>query len=163
MERWGKWLAAAAALALCLGAVIFGSLQFARGDVAAAPAEPREALSEVERFRQARERLRAVEKAQLNDVAHNPDTDPELAEMARGQLVELCAREEQELTIEGILALRGWDEPVATVHKDSVNILLKADAAKGDIITQSESAIIMELVCRETGVQRGNVKIIPLE
>ena len=30
------------------------------------------------------------------------------------------------------------------------------------VITRQESAAILELVCRETGAQAGNVKIIPV-
>ena len=160
MRRWGKWFytAAFAALALCLAAVLFAGVKQMRRDVAVTSAAAVEQLGQVERFRQLREQLRAMEKAQLNDVAHGTNTDPELAAMARRQLVELCAREEQELTLEGVLALRGWKDPVVTVHADSVNVLVKAAT-----VTRQESAAILELVCRETGVQSGNVKIIPME
>ena len=161
MRQWGKWLAGAAAvgLALCLAAVLFAGVRQMRRDVAATAAVAAEGneMSEVARFRLLREQLRAMEKAQLNDVAHGSNTDPELAAMAQRQLLALCEREEQELTLEGVLALRGWDDPVVTVHADSVNVLLKAQA-----VTRQESAAILELVCRETGVQSGNVKIIPM-
>lgn len=161
MSRWGKWLtgAALAALALCMAAGICAGVRLMRADVEAAAQARADApqQSEAERFRTVREQLRALAKAQLNDVAHGADSDPELAAMAQRQLLELCAREEQELTLEGVLAMRGWEEPVVTVHADSVNVLLRAD-----VITAAESAAILELVCRETGVQSGNVKIIPV-
>ena len=128
-----------------------------RRDAAVATAVPVEGISDAERFRFLREQLRAMEKAQLNDVAHGSDSDPEIAAMAQRQLIELCAREEQELTLEGVLALRGYDDPLVTVHADSVNVLIRAE-----VVTQQESAAILELVCRETGVQSGNVKIIPI-
>lgn len=164
MERWGKWLVGAAAvvLALCLGAVIFGGVRQMRRDLAAVAAVEGPEMSEVERFRAVREQLRALEKAQLNDVAHDADADAELADMARRLLVELCEQEEQERTLEGVLALRGWEEPVVTVHRGSVNVLLRSDAENGGVITQAESAAILELVCRETGVEGANVKIMPM-
>ena len=161
MRQWGKWLIGAAfvLLALCMAAVLFAGVRQMRRDVAATAAVAAEGneMSEVARFRLLREQLRAMEKAQLNDVAHGSNTDPELAAMAQRQLLALCEREEQELTLEGVLALRGWDDPVVTVHADSVNVLVKAQA-----VTRQESAAILELVCRETGVQSGNVKIIPM-
>ena len=151
------WMALAA-LALCMAAVIFAGVRQIRADVAEAPASAQvQEQSAVERFRTLREQLRAMEKAQLNDVAHGADTDAELREMAQRQLLELCAREEQELTLEGVLELRGYSEPVVTVHADSVNVLIQAE-----VITRQESAAILELVCRETGAQAGNVKIIPV-
>ena len=162
MRRWGKWLAGAAAVgvAACLAAVLFTGIGQMRRDVivAASAGANGEEMSEVERFRLLREQLRAMEKAQLNDVAHGANTDPELAAMAQRQLLALCEREEQELTLEGVLTLRGWEDPVVTVHADSVNVLLKAQA-----VTRQECAVILELVCRETGVKSGNVKIIPID
>lgn len=165
MERWGKRLtgAVAVALALCLGMVILGGVRLMRRDVESVSAAPGTQASPAARFRLARERLRALEKAQLSDVAHDADADAELAGMARRLLVELCAREEQELTLEGVLEMRGWDEPVVTVRKGSVNVLLKAREARGGVITAAESAAILELVCRETGAESANVKIIPME
>lgn len=112
----------------------------------------------VESFKTVRDQLRAMQKAQLNDVAHDPDADAELAAMAQRQLLQLCTREEQETTIEGILAMRGWNQPVVTVHQDSVNVLLQAET-----INRQESAVILDLVCRETGAMSGNVKIIPIK
>lgn len=159
MGRLARWITAAAvaALALCMAGVIFMGVQQMRVDIASAPAAAEVEEDEVSRFRLAREQLRAVEKAQLNDVAHDAEADEELAEMAKRALVELCAREEQELTLEGVLRMRGWGEPVVTVHADSVNVLLQTD-----VVTAAESAAILELVCRETGVKSGNVKIMPV-
>ena len=160
MRRWGKrfaWLTAAGVI-VCLTAVVFAGVKQMRRDIAVSAAvSTGEELSEVARFKLVREQLRAMEKAQLNDVAHGSDTDPELAAMAQRQLIELCAREEQELTLEGVLAMRGWEDPVVTVRADSVNVLLQTTA-----VTRQESTAILELVCRETGVQSGNVKIIPI-
>ena len=159
MGRLGKRLTAAAlaALALCMVGVIALGVQMMREDAAAVSIAPETGMSEAQRFRTVREQLRSAMKAQLNDVAHGADSDAELAAMAQKQLVELCAREEQELTLEGVLALRGWEDPIVTVHADSVNVLLQTD-----VVTSAESAAILELVCRETGAQSGNVKIIPI-
>lgn len=111
----------------------------------------------LERYRTARQQLRAMEKAQLNEIAYNSEGDSGLSDMARRMLIELCACEEAELTIEGVLQMRGWEDCVATVHEGSVNILIRTD-----MLTQQESSVIMELACRETGEDSGNVKIIPI-
>lgn len=113
--------------------------------------------SQAEAFLTARQQLRSLQKAQLNDIAHDAETDPELAAMAQRQLLDLCAREEHELTLEGILKMRGYDTPVVSVHKDCVNVLLQCE-----IVTQQESSVILDLVCRQTGADAGNVKIIPI-
>ena len=108
-------------------------------------------------FRTEREQLRAMQKAQLNEIVHGDGSEPEIAALAQRQLMELCSREEHELTLEGLLTLRGFDDPVVTVQSDSVNVLLRAE-----LVTQKECSVILDLVCRETGVQSGNVKIIPI-
>ena len=108
-------------------------------------------------FRTEREQLRAMQKAQLNEIVHGDGSEPEIAALAQRQLMELCSREEHELTLEGLLTLRGFDDPVVTVQSDSVNVLLRRE-----IVTQQECSVILDLVCRETGVQSGNVKIIPI-
>ena len=108
-------------------------------------------------FRTEREQLRAMQKTQLNEIVHGDGSEPEIAALAQRQLMELCSREEHELTLEGLLTLRGFDDPVVTVQSDSVNVLLRAE-----LVTQQECSVILDLVCRETGVQSGNVKIIPI-
>lgn len=161
MRRIAKnltWMALAC-LALCMVAVVYSGVRQMRADISttAATMAQQEDMSAAERFRTLREQLRAMEKAQLNDVAHDAQADQELKSMAQQQLLSLCEREEHELTLEGILEMRGFADPVVTVHADSVNVLIRAE-----VITQQESAAILELVCRETGAQSGNVKIIPI-
>ena len=152
MERW-LWIALA--LMLALGGGFIGRI---RATVPAA--ESVEAAVEedaIAAFRTEREQLRAMQKAQLNDLIHDSGTEAEIAAMAQRQLLDLCGREEHEVTLEGLLALRGFDDPVVTVQSDSVNVLLRRE-----MVTQQECSVILDLVCRETGVQSGNVKIIPI-
>lgn len=108
-------------------------------------------------FRREREQLRAMQRSQLNDIIHGGAADAEIIGMAQRQLVEICESEEAEITLEGILRMRGYEDCVATVHPDSVNILIRTE-----LITRQDSSLIMELACRETGVQSGNIKIIPI-
>lgn len=114
-------------------------------------------MNTVEKFQMAQQQLRALVKAQLNNVAYDGNTDEELREMAQRQLLGLCKREELELVLEGMLELRGWQEVMVIVSEDCVNVLIAAET-----ITQQESSVILEMVCRETGVTAGNVKIIPI-
>lgn len=111
----------------------------------------------LEQFRIARRELRSLAKAQLNDVAHNGSSDTELKEMARRQLLDLCRREEQELNLENMLRLNGWKENIITIGQRAVNVFLRADS-----ISESECSVILDFVCRETGITAGNVKIIPI-
>lgn len=113
--------------------------------------------SPVTRYKELRAQMYAAEKAQLNDVAHSA-SDAELARMAQEQLVKVCLRDEQELTCEAVLEMRGFANPVVTVRDASVNVILDSES-----LSAQESAVILELICRETGAEPENVKILPLK
>ena len=152
-----KWMALIA-LALCMTLVIWAGIAGMRSSIRVASENlAPEATDQVVSYKTMRQQLRAMEKAQLNDVAHDSSADPEIAAMAQRRLLQLYEREEKELMLEGILAMRGFENPVVSVQEDSVNVLVQAQ-----LITQQQSQMILELVCRETGAESGNVKIIPI-
>ena len=119
-------------------------------------AEP-EADNPLEEFRLEREQLRSMQTAQLNDIIHDSATDEETRALAQRTLISLLTWSEQETTIEGVLRARGFADCVVTVHEDTANVLVRAQT-----LTREESAVILELVLRETDVSSGNVKIIPI-
>ena len=108
-------------------------------------------------FRLEREQLRSMQTAQLNDIIHDSATDEETRALAQRTLISLLTWSEQETTIEGVLRARGFADCVVTVHEDTANVLVRAQT-----LTREESAVILELVLRETDVSSGNVKIIPI-
>lgn len=156
--RLGRITKAAGVIVLALTMAAVG-WWMGRSSVDAPVAPVNAAVQEdaVAAFRTEREQLRAMQKAQLNEIVDGDGSEPDIAALAQRQLMELCSREEHELTLEGLLTLRGFDDPVVTVQSDSVNVLLRAE-----LVTQQECSVILDLVCRETGVQSGNVKIIPI-
>lgn len=156
--RWmGKWLAVVALAVVMAGAGWFAGTRHGAVPAISVEAAPAEDADAIAAFRTEREQLRAMQKAQLNEILHDGATEAGIAAQAQRQLMELCAREEHELALEGILRLRGFEDAVVTVQADSVNVLLRTQ-----IVTQQECSVILDLVCRETGVQSGNVKIIPI-
>ena len=151
----------AAALVLMLAAGLFFMLRHPETAIQASSAQMQSA-EETETdamlsFRTLRQQLRAMEKAQLNEISAAANAEAEIRSAAQRQLLELCAAEEAEMTLEGALKMLGYADAVVTVHRDCVNVILKAE-----LITQQESAAILDLVCRETGTLGGNVKIIPI-
>ncbi|MEG1516347.1 MAG: SpoIIIAH-like family protein [Clostridia bacterium] len=161
-----------ARLSMCLGAlaavvvcftiaypVAFSGRQQAQPSAPkrAVPATADAAMDPLAQFRTDRAQLRARETAQLRGVADDRAAGDAVRDKAREMLLELAQYSEQELTLEGVLRARGFPNPLATVHEDSVNILIQADA-----ITRAQSATILELAMRETGESGGNIKIIPV-
>lgn len=148
---------------LLLFAALLGTgftLGFVRGGGANLPvlsAAVEEKADAITAFRTEREQLRAMERAQLNDIIHNDDTEEGVLALAQRRLVEISGAEEAETNLEGILALRGWEDCIVTLHNDGVNVLVPTD-----MLTRQQSSLILDLACRETGAQAGNVKIIPI-
>ena len=104
-----------------------------------------------------RNAVRADEMEQLKTIAADLTASASVRASAQARIMELMEWIELEATIADVLSARGYDSPVVTVHSDSVNVVVRADA-----LSQAEAGIILELVTRETGVTGGNVKIIPI-
>lgn len=143
-----------------------GALCFELGWIAAPEnraAEPAMQVQEeteapIGRFRRERQQLRAMQRAQLNEIIHDAQTEADIRGAAQRQLLEMNEAEAAETTLEGVIRMRGWEDCVVTVQPESVNVLVQAE-----LITRQESSLLLELVCRETGVQGGAVKIIPIK
>lgn len=116
-----------------------------------------EALDPLTHFRTEREQLRQRQRAELNDIIHDSGTDAGTLSMAKQRLMQLMDSESAEARIEGVLTARGFSEALVTVSANAVNVLLRAEG-----LTRQETAVILDLVLRETGVTSGNVKIIPI-
>lgn len=109
------------------------------------------------RFRTEREALRSRQIGQLNDIIHSEAADGDTVNRAQRQLMDLMKVQEAELRLESLLRLRGFEDALVTVGDASVNVVLRAQQT-----TRQESAIILDLVLRETGVTAGNVKILTI-
>lgn len=149
-------LCAAAAVALALAGYEVGRRSCLRVE-----AEP--VYSSVERdpmadFRLEREQLRARQESQLNDIIHSGQSDGEIVTRAQEQLLELLAATDMETTLEGLLLSRGFGDVLVSIRGGSANVLVRSEA-----MTQRETAVILELVMRQTGLTGGNVKIIPVK
>ena len=155
-----RWMAcAAAALVLC-GALGFGlERRTADGGRVQEPPvlETAAAVDPIEQFRTERQQLRQMQMEQLNEIVYGGSADAEMIAMAQRRQLELMEWSEHELTLEGVLRLREFEDVLVTVHTDSVNVMVRSDA-----LTREQTAVILELVMRETGISGGNVKIIPI-
>lgn len=162
MKKWTRRALVMLAAALALGADTAVTLRLARAPAVRAASAPAPADAgeddPLARFRTEREQLRAREQAQLNDIIYDPKSDAGIVAAAQRQLLSMLEGAEKELTIEGVLQGRGFDGALATVSDRAANVLVRAEA-----LTQRQTAVILELVTRETGLTGGNVKIIPVK
>jgi len=111
----------------------------------------------MQEYRTQREQLRAMQQAQLEELINDSSASDELRDEARKKQMEILQNMEAESIIEGVLMMRGYADAVASVRQDSVNVLVKAQN-----LSNEEANMILELVCREAGVNSGDVKIIPI-
>ena len=108
-------------------------------------------------FRTERQQLRQKQRAELNDIIHDADTDAETLSMAQRQLMALMESESAELTLEGLLSARDFVEPLVSVSGGAVYAMVRAQQ-----LTRQQTAVILDLILRETGVTAGNVKILAI-
>ena len=111
----------------------------------------------VTRFRTEREQLRSRQQGQLNDIIHSQDADNDTINLAQRQLIKLMEAQAYEQRLEGILKVRGFTDALVTFNDSSVNVILQSEA-----LDRRETAQILDLVLRETGVTAGNVKILSI-
>ena len=151
--------ATVAILIVVMLAAIGGMLLHRRGRVKAMPAEATAPDAKTEdpiaRFKTEREQLRQKQRAELNEMIHHSATDEETLALAQRQLLTLMENENAEVTLQGLMAARGFEDALASVNGGAVYIMVR-----GETLTQRETAMILDLVLRETGVTAGNVKIL---
>ncbi len=114
-------------------------------------------LDALTRFRTEREQRRQRQRAELNDIIHDAKTDAETLSLAQRQLMALIDAEDAEGRLEGLIGARGFDNALVSVSDGAVNVLVRREK-----LTRQETAVILDLVLRETGVSGGSVRIIPI-
>ena len=157
-----KRRAALCAAALCLLLAVTAMSVFVRDSrVRALPAQSEQVMAEaadpLTAFRTERSQLRERQRAELNDIIHDAATDPDTLSAAKRRLMELMDSERAETDIEGVLSARGFEETLVTVNAMAVNVLVR-----GQTLDRRKTAVILDLVLRQTGVTSQNVKIIPI-
>lgn len=159
MKKWLRWCGMGVLLTMCAMAGFVVGLRFEKMDrVEDGSIETQSTqMDALQEFRLERQQLRQMQKSQLNDIIYGGNADEEIISLAQQKLLELMTWEEQEMTLENVLDLRQFEDVVVTVHTDSVNVMVRSDG-----LNQQETAVILELVMRETGISGGNVKIIPI-
>ena len=151
---------ARAATALSAALLFALLLYLAAGPAAPEEASPTAAQAEpLALFRTDREVLRRQEMAQLHEILEDEGTSSALRAQAQQRLMDLLRWADEEATVEEVLAARGFEMAVVSVHADSCNVAVRAPEG----LTQQQAAVILELVSRETGLTGGTIKVIPIK
>lgn len=161
MKTWNRGIMAIV-IVLSMAAVLTAELKWMRRDrpvaAAAQPAQSDTAQPDpLSRFRTERQQLRQRRRAELNDIIHDAKTDAETLALAQRQLMAQVEAEDAEVRLEGLLGARHFEGVLVSVSEGAVNVLVRRET-----VTRQETAVILDIVLRETGVSGGNVKIIPV-
>ena len=108
-----------------------------------------------EAYRTNRQSIREMEMRYVQTVSDNQNSDSAVKKEAEERLLEIASLMEKELKIENLIKAKGFEDVIAFVEEDSVNIVIKAEQ-----ITSAQATKILKIVVDETGEASQNVTII---
>lgn len=104
-----------------------------------------------------REQVRAKNKETLQALIEDDSIGEAQKTEAIAQMVKMTERAELEVTIETLLASKGFTEAVVSIADDSVDVVVD-----GSNLTDAKRAQIEDIVTRKSGVSAANVVINPI-
>ncbi len=102
--------------------------------------------------RQARDEALAV----LQDVVESDDAEETTKQEAMVQISRIAKDIEDEANIESLVKAKGFEECVAVINGESINVIVKSE----EPLIASQVAQIGEIVYEATGIVPANVKIV---
>lgn len=107
-------------------------------------------------FRYDRENTRKKEVEYMQNLIDNPNSEGEKKIEAQNQLLEIVNIMEKELSIEGLIKAKGFEDAIVIIQSSSANVVVDKKE-----LSLEEVAQILDIVRRETGQSADNIKIIP--
>jgi stage III sporulation protein AH len=105
----------------------------------------------------AREQVRAQNKETLQAIIDNTNISDEEKQSAIAQMVQMTQFSEQEVTIETLMASKGFSEAVVSLTADSADIVVNSAE-----LTDANRAQIEDIVTRKTDIAPENIVITPI-
>ncbi|MBR1971532.1 MAG: SpoIIIAH-like family protein [Clostridia bacterium] len=111
-------------------------------------------------YRTERVSTREQEMLYLDGIIANTSLSAETVDAAAAQKLELVDLMEKELTLEGLIKAKGFEDVAITMSSanDNVNVIVKCAE-----LTQEDVANIYSVLAEEVNATFNNVKIIPVE
>lgn len=102
-----------------------------------------------------RERARDEALEVLQSVVDNASTDDAAKTQALADISQIAKDMEAESNIETLVVAKGFEQCVAVISSGTINVVIKADK-----LSQSDIAIINEIVYEQSGIKPSDVKIV---
>ena len=101
-----------------------------------------------------REKQRNSLTEQLNEIINNPSTADAAKVEASNIKVEMVKNSDTELKIENLLLAKGYDQAIVFIDSDKVNVVVNMEE-----ITQNDATKIFDIVSKQSGINRENIKL----
>ena len=102
-----------------------------------------------------KERARGEQQDMMQSIMNNKDLDKVAKEKAQIEITRIARSIEKEMIIENVLKGKGFEDVIAFLNDNKVDIVVKDEAN----LLASKTAMILDVVIRETGVSAENVRI----
>ncbi|MFW6389757.1 MAG: SpoIIIAH-like family protein, partial [Halanaerobiales bacterium] len=106
-------------------------------------------------YRLERDKARSEQLDIYREMINNPNTDKATKEEAQKKIIELTARLEKEMKIESLIRARGYEDALAYIHEESVDVIVQSEGLK-----EEEVAQIGDIIVKTTGLSFDDVTII---
>ncbi|MGN0404214.1 MAG: SpoIIIAH-like family protein [Bariatricus sp.] len=104
-----------------------------------------------------REQVRAKNKETLQAIIDDTNVSDEQKADAIAQLVQMTELAEKEVTIETLLASKGFSEAVVSLSEDSADVVVNSSD-----LTEAKRAQIEDIVTRKAEINAANIVITPI-
>ena len=102
-----------------------------------------------------RQRSRDEALQTLQVVIDSSESMPDVKDEALAEMINIASDIETEAMVEEMVKAKGFDECVAMINDDSINVVVKTPG-----LLTNEVALITEIVVEETGFAPENIKIV---
>jgi len=107
-------------------------------------------------YRAERNLTRQREVEYLDSIIQNTETQKEVLSRAQEQKLQLVSNMEAEVTIETVLKTKGLTDTVVAVKPDAISVMVNLP-----VLSTSQVAQVVEIVCENTTLAPAQIKIIP--
>lgn len=106
-------------------------------------------------YRLSRDKLRETLIDRLYEIINNDNTNNDIRAKAQNEIIILGQVSELELSLEGLIKAKGYEDALVFLGENSVRVVVFTDE-----LTEQDVAKIFEIVKNETSIEASNIKIM---
>ncbi len=106
-------------------------------------------------YRIERDQARSEQINLLREMINNPNSDKGLKKKAQERLLEITNNIEKEMDIESLIRARGYNDGIAFIHDNSIELIISSDGLNKDDVAK-----IGDIITNSTGINLENITII---